>query len=31
MVKSYKLGTMIKVDENLCINCGGCIEPARAV
>ena len=26
MVTSYKLGTMIKVDENLCINCGGCIR-----
>ena len=26
MVTSYKLGTMIKVDEILCITCGACIR-----
>jgi len=26
MNHSYKLDTIIKVDENLCINCGGCIR-----
>ncbi len=27
---AYKLDTMIKVDENLCINCGAASGPARA-
>ena len=26
MDPSYKLETMIKVDEDLCINCGACIR-----
>jgi nitroreductase/NAD-dependent dihydropyrimidine dehydrogenase PreA subunit len=26
MCNSFQLDTMIKVDENLCINCGGCIR-----
>jgi Fe-S-cluster-containing hydrogenase component 2 len=26
MNSSYKLDTIIKVDENLCINCGSCIR-----
>ena len=26
MSASYELDTMIKVDESLCINCGGCIR-----
>ena len=26
MNASYKLDTMIKVDESLCINCGACIR-----
>ena len=31
MKTNYKLETIIKTDESLCINCGSCIELAPVV